>query len=160
MEGRTVVAQYELSQAVSCSALRAFEFMAEPRNLVTLGTARRVDAGVPEVDGARSRQRLVVRERVTILLCCAFEVVVPAEMVADGSALTLEFRSDSNGVDIRHVYSFRADGPGRCLVSDRVEISRAPPCLGGYVTRTARAAHARTLISLARHLSCNPDSDV
>jgi hypothetical protein len=159
MEGRTAVAQYELSQAVSCSALRAFKFMCDPGNLVTLGTARRVDAGVPEVDGARSRLRLVVRERVTIL-CCALEVVVPAEMIADGSALTLEFRSDSNGVDIWHVYSFRADGPGRCVVSDRVKISRAPPCLGGYVTRTARAAHARTLISLARHLSCNTDSDV
>lgn len=81
-------------------------------------------------------------------------------MVADSSSLRLEFHSDSNGVDISHVYSFRATGPERCVVTDIVEIARAPPCLGGYVTRTARAAHARTLSSLARHLSCSPGSAV
>lgn len=159
MMGRAAVARYELSQAVSCSAQRAFDFLCEPQSLVLLGTARRVEAGEAEADASRSRLRLVVRERLNCL-CLAYEVVVPAEMVADSSSLRLEFHSDSNGVDISHVYWFRADGPDRCVVTDIVEIARAPPCLGGYVTRTARAAHARTLSSLARHFSCSAGSAV
>ena len=159
-DSRPVLATYELWRNLSISARDAYSWLSNTESALmdmyghaSYEVKPREPLPPHPDDHGLTRFGITVNEKQTAC-CCPYTLTVKATTTLDPDAQSVAFHSVTSGVEVSHVYAFKAQPDGGCVANDRVEIraSGCMRCLGCYVVPTARKAHARGMDGMVRSL--------